>query len=82
MNGMKLIKDYVESELNFYRKECNFTEDELAWFNMKSKEWSDVKIAMELDMSVSKVNKLSGKVRAKIKRVDELYRNSRVQIKL
>ena len=68
-----LIKDLVKPQLDFYRVNCNFTEDELCWFNMKSQDCTDVKMSMELGMSVSKINKLGGKVRAKMRTVDELY---------
>ena len=70
---MKYIRDFIESELEHYRKECNFTDDELAYFNMKAKDYSDNKITIELNVSISKVNKLSRQVRDKVKRVDRIY---------
>lgn len=70
---MKMIKNFIQAELDYYIKRCNFTEEELSWFTMKSKDWSDVKMSLALGVSVSKVNKLSKKVRDKMKRVDEFY---------
>lgn len=69
---MKSIKLYVESELDMFRNECNFTDEELQYFNMKAKDCSDNKISIEMNISSSKVAKLSKQVRAKMKRVLEL----------
>lgn len=71
---MRLIKTYVLSELNFYREECNFTEEERMYFDMKAKDYSDNKICIEMNISLSKVNKLSKNVRLKMNRVDKLFK--------
>lgn len=63
----KLLKDYVEPELDIFREKCNFTEEELEYFNLKSKNASDTKIAMVMQISSSKVGVLSKQVRKKMK---------------
>ena len=77
---MKQIKRLVVSELNFYRDECNFTEDERRYFDMKSKDYSDIKVSMEMNISISKVNKLSRQVRTKMQRVEKLYDNMKAKM--
>lgn len=63
------ICDFVEWELTKFRNECNFTEDELCYFNLKAKNKSNVEIAMIMCVSESTVSALAKKVKYKIKRV-------------
>jgi len=67
---MKLSK-LTKPELDRYRELANFTDDELAYFNMKAKDYSIVKIAMTMQVSESTISRLSREVRSKIKRLDE-----------
>ena len=66
---MKPIKKYVKFQLDIFKEQCNFTEEELKYFDMKSKDCMDIKIANELMISEGKVAKLSKSVRAKMKLV-------------
>lgn len=63
------IADFVEKELEFFRKECNFTDEELEYFNLRSKGNSNLYISMTMNVSEAKVNKLSRKVKDKMIRV-------------
>lgn len=63
------LRDYVEWELEIFRKECNFTASELQYFNLKAKDKSNVEIAMAMNVSESKVSDLARKVKSKMKRV-------------
>ena len=63
------IYDFVEWELNYMRNECNFTPDELEYFNLRAKHKSNVQIAMEMNVSEPQVSKLAKKVKSKILRV-------------
>lgn len=63
------INDFVESELDYFRLNCNFSEQELQYFNLKAKDKSNVQIAYELNISESKVSKLARKVKNKIIRI-------------
>jgi DNA-binding NarL/FixJ family response regulator len=64
-----IIHDFVEKELEYFRKECNFTEDELKYFNLKAKGKTNIFIAMEMNVSERTVNNISKKVKKKIIKV-------------
>ena len=63
------IYDFVEHELQYFREQCNFSDDELAYFNLRAKHKSNVEIAMTMNVSESQVSKLAKRVKAKIIRV-------------
>ena len=65
---MKLY-DFVEWELSKFRKECNFTDEELEYFNLKSKNKSNVFIASTMHISEPKVSILARNVKRKILKV-------------
>ena len=64
-----IISDFVEWELEKFRKECNFTDEELEFFNYRAQNISIEYIAEEMDISVSKANQLSRKIKSKILKV-------------
>lgn len=64
-----MLRDCIQSELDAYIQGCNFTDDELAYFNLKAKDKSNVQIADAMNISIRRVNTLSGRVRAKIERL-------------
>lgn len=64
-----LICDFVEWELQKFRDECNFTDEEMEFFNFRAKNHSIEWIAEEMNISVGKANKLSSKVKKKIIKV-------------
>lgn len=66
---MNKICDFVEKELQMFRDECNFTDEELCYFNLRAKDKSNVQIAFEMNISESKVSKLARKVKSKMIRV-------------
>lgn len=63
------IYDFVECELNKFRQECNFSAEELEYFNLRAKHYSNFEISMKMNISESKVSKLAKSVKTKIKRV-------------
>lgn len=63
------ICSFVEWELQKFRKECNFTAEELEYFNLKAKDESNVQIAFTMRISESKVSTLARKVKKKIIKV-------------
>ena len=63
------LRDFTVPELNRFRELCNFTEDEMQYFNLRSKDKSNVQIAFEMNVSESQVSKLAKRVKSKIKRV-------------
>ena len=63
------LYDFVEKELDMFRKECNFSDEELEYFNLRAKHKSNVQIALEMNISESKVSKIAKKVKSKMLRV-------------
>lgn len=63
------IRDFVEYELDVFRNECNFTPDELTYFNLRAKDRSNVQIALEMNISESQVSKLAKRVKTKMIKV-------------
>lgn len=68
-NSRMKIRDFVEWELQMFRDKCNFTEDELTYFNLRAKDKSNVQIAFEMNISESQVSKLAKRVKSKMLRV-------------
>lgn len=64
-----IIADFVESELQHFRNNCNFTDEELEFFNYRAKNMTIENIAELMNVSVGKANKLSRKVKDKIIKV-------------
>ncbi len=64
-----MIRDFVESELQMFRDKCNFTDEELAYFNEKAKDHSNVQIAMNQNWSTAKVSVIAKRVKKKMIRV-------------
>ena len=62
------IYDFVEWELEYFRQNCNFSPQELEYFNLRSKHKSNVEIALTMHVSEGQVSKLARKVKDKIKR--------------
>lgn len=63
------LPSFVEWELQMFRDKCNFTDDELIYFNLRAKDKSNVQIAMEMNVSEAQVSKLAKRVKSKMKRV-------------
>ena len=63
------IYDFVEWELQKFRDECNFSEEEMTYFNLRAKNKSNTQIALEMHISEAKVSKLARKVKDKMLKV-------------
>lgn len=63
------IRDFVEHELEYFRQNCNFSDSELAYFNLRAKDKSNVQIALEMNVSEPQVSKLAKRVKSKMMRV-------------
>lgn len=66
------IRDLTVPELEHYRKMCNFLDDELVYFNMKSRGKSNVQISNKLNISEVQVSRIATKVREKMLKVGQL----------
>jgi DNA-binding CsgD family transcriptional regulator len=63
------IYDFVERELEYFRQECNFSDEELQYFNFRAKHYSNQQIAIKMNVSEGKVSKLARSVKNKILKV-------------
>lgn len=63
------IYDFVNWELDKFRAACNFSPDELEYFNLRAKHYSNQQIAIQMNVSEGKVSKLAKSVKSKILRV-------------
>jgi transcriptional regulator len=63
------IRDFTVPELNMFRDLCNFTEDEMKYFNLRARDKSNVEIAMILNVSEAQVSKLAKRVKSKMIRI-------------
>lgn len=66
---MKKLRDYTIPELDMFRELCNFTESELDYFNLRSKDKSNIEISFEMCISEAQVSRLAKRVNDKILRV-------------
>lgn len=67
---MKMIlKEFTEPECEYFRKNCNFTPDEMAVFNLRVKGCSIVETYIKLNMSEATVNRRINAIKKKIIKV-------------
>lgn len=60
------IYDFIEPELDYFRKTCNFSDDELGYLNYRAKHFTNQEIAIKLKVSEAKVSTLARRVKYKI----------------
>ena len=65
------ISAFTKPELDMFRRECNFTDQEMACFNLKAKNKTNIELSMELNICDSSVSSTMKSVRAKITSVLE-----------
>ena len=63
------IYDFINSELEYLSQECNFDTEELEYFNLRAKHYSNTQIATKMNVSDGKVSVLAKKVKTKIIKV-------------
>lgn len=63
------LRDFTVPELDRFRALCNFTEDELRYFNLRARDKSNVEIALEMNISEAQVSKLAKRVKNKMLRI-------------
>lgn len=63
------LYEFTKPELDKFRELCNFTDEELDYFNLRSRKASNIEISLALNMSTSKVSLLARAVKSKMKRV-------------
>ena len=63
------ICDFTKPELDKFREQCNFTEDERQFFDLKAKGMTNIQLSMKLNMSESKVSMTMKRVRTKVTKI-------------
>ena len=63
------ISEFTVPELTHFREQCNFTALERSCFDLKAKDYSNVQLAMQLNISESTVTIVMRRVRNKISKV-------------
>lgn len=63
------ISSFTLPELTIFREQCNFTPLERKCFDMKAQDYSNVQLAMKLNISESTVAVTMRRVRTKITKV-------------
>ena len=63
------IRDFTVPELNMFRETCNFTDEELEYFNLRAKDKSNSEISYLMNVSEAKVSLLAKRVKKKMIRV-------------
>ena len=63
------LRDFTVPELDKFRELCNFTIDELEYFELRAKDYSNVSIALQMNVSESQVSKLAKRVKSKMIRI-------------
>ena len=63
------ISAFTKRELDALREECNLTPIERQCFDLKAKDYTNVQLAMELNISESTVSVTMRRVRAKVTKV-------------
>ena len=71
---MPQIYDFTEPELIQLRQLCNFSDDEMEYFNLKAKHKTNTFISIEMCVSEAQVSKLAKRVKSKIKKVVHLVK--------
>lgn len=64
-----IIADFTKPELDYFRENCNFVNDEIQMFELRSKGHTMEEIAEMINISIDKAYKISRKVKKKILKV-------------
>ena len=66
-----LIRDYTKPELEHFIEYCNFTDSEMQYFLLKSRDYSNIRISVEMNVSEPQVSILAKRVKSKIQRIQK-----------
>lgn len=66
---MNIKNEFTQPECDRFRRECNFTDEELSVFNLHVRSHSIVEIQQALNMSESTVNRRIRNIKKKIHKV-------------
>ena len=60
------IQNFVKKELQMFRDKCNFSDEEMEYFNLRAKDKSNGQIALIMNCSEAKVSKIARRVKDKM----------------
>lgn len=63
------IRDFTVPELEMFRNLCNFTDEELQYFNLRAKDKTNSEISYIMSVSEPKVSVLAKRVKKKMLKV-------------
>lgn len=63
------IRDFTVPELDMFRELCNFTDEELEYFNLRSKDKTNSEISYLMNVSEAKISVLAKRVKKKMIRI-------------
>ena len=66
------IYDFIEPELDYFRRTCNFSDDELSYLNYKAQRYTNREIAIKLKVSEPTVSTIARRVRTKITKAQNM----------
>ena len=69
MTFINIKTEFTEPECDYFRRMCNFTEDERAVFDLRVKGKSIIEISMKLPMAERTVNRRIKDIKRKIHKV-------------
>lgn len=61
-----LLRDFTKPEIEYLLEQCNFTDDERTYFLLRTRDKSNIQIAMEMNISEAQVSRLAKRVKTKI----------------
>lgn len=61
--------NFIKSELDYFRSECNFTDMEREYFDLRARDKSNVEIQFIMHLSENQVRRISKNVKIKIMKV-------------
>ena len=67
------LGDYIECQLEVFRREGNFSSEELQFFNLRAKKLTMIEISQEMHISRTKCYNIQNSVLAKMKQVEKMY---------
>lgn len=71
MGKVPKLRSLIKPQINICIEKANFTDDELQYFILKTKDKSNVYISLEMNISESQVSKLAKRVKEKISKLIE-----------
>ena len=67
-----VVSDYIKPELDYFRENCNFVDDELEVFELRRKGYSLEQIAEMKDYTYGGIKRISRKVSDKMARLERI----------